>query len=77
LVFNRDSFIELGCDYFRIRVPALVQRRIWSQWSFAGVFVLVGLPYAAFWWWVKNRVKLDQIRNGKRLAKKTKACGEP
>jgi hypothetical protein len=49
----------------------------WSQWSFAGVFVSVGLPYAAFWWWAKNRVKLNQIRNGKRLAKKTKACGEP
>ena|SRR6266849_6683610 len=41
----------------------------WSRWGFAGVFVLIGLPYAAFWWWLKERVKVNQIRNGRRLAK--------
>jgi hypothetical protein len=28
----------------------------------------VGLPYAFFWSWLKNKVKPNLIRNGRRLA---------
>jgi hypothetical protein len=40
-----------------------------SQWKFVGVIALVGLPYGLFWFWLNNRVKLNQIRNARRLAK--------
>src|SRR5260370_6587657 len=45
------------------------ERNHWSRWGFAGVLVLIGLPYAVFWWWLKDKVKLVQIRDGRRLAK--------
>src|SRR5580704_11212528 len=45
------------------------RRNLWTRWGFAGVLTAVGLPYAFFWSWLKNKVKLNQIRNGRRLAK--------
>jgi hypothetical protein len=44
-------------------------RNHWTRWGFAGVLTAAGLPYAIFWFWLKNKVKLNQIRNGRRLAK--------
>jgi hypothetical protein len=41
----------------------------WSQWQLAGVFLMVIVPYGILWWWVKDRVKLNQIRSGRRLAR--------
>jgi hypothetical protein len=41
----------------------------WSSWQFLGVFILVGAPYGIFWWRLKDRVKLNQLRNGRRLAR--------
>jgi hypothetical protein len=40
-----------------------------SKSQFAGVLLLIGIPYAFFWLWLSNIVKLNQIRNGRRLAK--------
>lgn len=44
-------------------------RNRWSRWGFARVLTAVGLPYAFFWSWLKGKVKLNQIRNGRRLAR--------
>ncbi len=40
-----------------------------SRWEFTGVLLLVGVPYGIFWFWLSNSVKLNQIRNGRRLAR--------
>lgn len=39
-----------------------------GQWGFLGVLALVGMPYAVFWFWLKNKVKLKQIRDRRRIA---------
>jgi uncharacterized membrane protein SirB2 len=39
----------------------------WSQSKLLGVLLLVGLPYAIFWYWLSNKVNLNQIRSSKRL----------
>jgi hypothetical protein len=39
-----------------------------GQWGVLGALALVGIPYAVFWFWLKNKVKLKQIRDGRRLA---------
>lgn len=41
----------------------------WSRWQFVGILVLVGLPYGFLWSSIKGKVKLNQIRNGRRLAR--------
>jgi type VI protein secretion system component VasK len=40
-----------------------------SRWQFLGVFLLVSLPYGILKNWAKRKVKLNHLRNGKRLAK--------
>ena len=47
----------------------LAERNRLSKLKFLGVLVLVGLPYAFFWFWLSNRAKLNQIRKARRLAK--------
>ena len=44
-----------------------------SNWKFICIFLLIGLPYSLFWLWLKNKVKLDQLRNQRRLRKATKS----
>src|SRR5690348_625237 len=41
-----------------------------SQWQFAGIFLLTALPYGFVENWAKRRVKLNHLRNRKRLAKR-------
>jgi hypothetical protein len=45
------------------------QRNHWSQWKFVGVMLLVGLPYVFLWSSLNRRVKLNQMRDARRLAK--------
>lgn len=40
-----------------------------SHWQFLGVFMLVSLPYGFLENWAKRKVKLNYLRNRKRLAK--------
>jgi len=40
-----------------------------SQWQFLGIFLLVSLPYGILENWAKRKVKLNNLQNGKRLAK--------
>lgn len=40
-----------------------------SRWQFLGVLLLVSLPYIILENWAKRAVKLNYLRNGKRLAK--------
>jgi hypothetical protein len=40
-----------------------------SRWQFLGIFLLTGLPYGVVENWAKRRVKLNHLRNRKRLAK--------
>jgi hypothetical protein len=44
----------------------------WSRWQFAGILVLAAVPYGVLWHWAKNKVKINQVRNGRRLAKERK-----
>jgi len=39
------------------------------RWQFLGIFLLIGLPYGVVENWAKRRVKLNHLRNRKRLAK--------
>ena len=39
-----------------------------SRWQFLGIFLLIGLPYGVVENWAKRRVKLNHLRNRKRLA---------
>jgi hypothetical protein len=41
----------------------------WSRWKFLGVFLLVVLPYTILEDWAKKIVKLNHLRNARRLAK--------
>lgn len=45
-------------------------RHHWPKTQFGGVLLLVGLPYAILWWWAKNKLKVNQIRRGRRHARK-------
>jgi hypothetical protein len=40
-----------------------------SRWQFLGIFALVSLPYTILETWAKNAVKLNHLRNARRLAK--------
>jgi hypothetical protein len=40
-----------------------------SRWQFLGNFLLLNLPYGVVENWAKRRVKLNHLRNRKRLAK--------
>lgn len=40
-----------------------------SDWQVLGIFLLVSLPYGILENWAKRRVKLNYLRNRKRLAK--------
>jgi hypothetical protein len=60
----------LGRDYCGDDFSTVVQReKSLVTVGFAGVLTAVGLPYAFFWSWLKGKVKLNQIRNGRRLAR--------
>jgi hypothetical protein len=39
-----------------------------SRWQFLGMFLLVSLPYLILEEWAKKTVKLNYVRNGRRLA---------
>jgi hypothetical protein len=41
----------------------------WSRWKFLAVFLLVLLPYTILEDWAKKIVKLNHLRNSRRLAK--------
>jgi|SRR5215471_1958705 len=43
-----------------------------SRWQFLGVLLLVSLPYCILESWAKRAVKLNYLRNAKRLAKRRK-----
>jgi hypothetical protein len=40
-----------------------------SRWQLLGNFLLLNLPYGVVENWAKRRVKLNHLRNRKRLAK--------
>jgi len=42
-----------------------------SRWQFFGLFVLVSVPYLVLEEWAKYKVKLNLLRNGRRLAKQS------
>jgi hypothetical protein len=43
-----------------------------SKWNFAGVLVLSYLPYGLFWFWFKDKVKVNQLKRQRYLAKQRK-----
>jgi len=45
------------------------ERNGFSKSKLAGVLVLVGLPYGIFWSWLSDKVKLNQLRNARRVPK--------
>jgi hypothetical protein len=40
-----------------------------SRWQFLGIFLLIGLPYGVVENWAKRKVKLNHLRNRRRLTK--------
>src|ERR1700747_541796 len=40
-----------------------------SRWHFLGIFLLIGLPYGVVENWAKRKVKLNHLRNRRRLTK--------
>ena len=60
-----EKAYELVGDYWGMIFYFGVAAKIFDRrGAFAGVLTAVGLPYAFFWSWLKNKVKLNQIRNG-------------
>jgi len=57
LVISGSVFLIVRSDRYQL-----------SRWEFLGVLLLVGVPYSIFWFWLKDKVKVKQIRDGKRLA---------
>jgi hypothetical protein len=41
-----------------------------SKWRFAGVLLLFWIPSNLFWWWLKDKVKLNQLEKQRRLARR-------
>ena len=44
------------------------------RWQFLGMFLLIGLPYAILENWAKRRVKLNLLRDCRRLAGTRPSC---
>jgi len=41
----------------------------WSHWRILGAAALILIPYFVLWSWIDNKVKLNEIRNRRRLSK--------
>jgi hypothetical protein len=41
----------------------------WSRWRFAVAAILIGSLYTIFWSWLAAKVRLSQVREGRRLAR--------
>jgi hypothetical protein len=71
LVLNRSAFLELDCNFLWNDFPSLVRRKI----SLVTVAIRghLGAGGAAVWPALvldkKNKVKLNQVQTGRRLAK--------